>query len=309
METNPADDMTDESTGNSPAQPWEVGLLTAIRDMQWRYARQRAEPELLAALDGRPEAAGDFAAAHDDRVLFVELKRDRAGCTAKRERKKCSFQGYGKLIDSLRTSDGAAAHEMVWLSTRAHLFAYWVNLPSTRPTLFEPGVVAFSAYPLEVARYRNSERAGSGLEALNSYSLATKAERDWRPRAAASFERIFDSTVRVAKGELNNAVVSDLSQVGIAEHEVESFAELLMTMHGKDDAPFACIALSPTGGWIRVISNLRGLLELSRQMREKRVAVAHAMPSDIEEKGNWAPATHPNISDPSPASKPKSGPR
>lgn len=294
----------DDLDGSKDVQPWEVALLTLIRDMQWRYTREGEAPELLAPLDGAPEAAGDFVAVHEDRALFVEIKRDLASCSAKREREKPSFKGYKRLLSSLGSNDDAAIYESLWTATRAHFFTYWVDRPDASPREFTPGVVAFRPYMLEVARHMIRSGAPTAALALTTYSLATREGNSWQPREAANFEPVFHGSVNLAKGELSNGVASEMLPVGLGPDEVERFAEELTKMHGKKDEKFACIAVSTSGLWIKAISTLGGILALAVQMRSGELLQRRATSLQAEE-GDWAPTSNPSFQEPKKRPKPK----
>jgi len=110
---------------------WEIGVVLALRDAQWKAANPSAKiPAMNISLDGNAESKmGDAVHEIGERFALLEIKPDQSLCKSEWTASGGPKRAYKKLMDLAAINEVNPSDIPTRLrlsqSVRGHFFAYW----------------------------------------------------------------------------------------------------------------------------------------------------------------------------------------
>jgi hypothetical protein len=242
---------------------WEISIVVALRDMQWRFGLPGLHPEPYLPISGDFERSGaDAALKITGRLFFFELKGDRSKIKDEWSKKRGSRKSKLAYRSALRAMMVYGTERMpaelpsqLHQSLQCHHFVYWSALANTGGMragrlVIEPYLLATISEKLsKVIRFKEASNAIN-----NSYRLGlVDAENvaDDPPQARFFITQVAPLTMVGARQSALIRTAFDeqhyWSHLGLEFPEFQKYLHALFASQGHAHHPINAVVMSDDG--------------------------------------------------------------
>ncbi len=301
---------------------WEDTVVTIIRDEKWLHAQRTNGPPPLLQLKMKGNAEqrlGDFLDQvqddnNQDRFFLIEVKGTRDDIKAEWNTKNADKNHQKDALTAIQRWLGRRNNrnefDLLSLSLRGHLFAYWIDYPvdpdldvtnpieeNLKPFLCKKGCVVVEPYALACAalrgKYKDEFKAASSY--LKSFSLAYNSKSRWMTTAQhIPISLLYEGRAHLLEIDNTSPVktASTWPPLGLTLPEMHRYVQSLCSEFGANQEPIHAVIMSASGAFFRVTATtaeLQQLLQPTPQApQQPAIKVGPTLLAiDKEEKGAW----------------------
>lgn len=279
-----------------PNPPWEKGIISALRDLQWlARLNMKSVPGGFASFDWTAEQLGDAALDIDDRFYLVELKSSRSAKSRERIKSVGAYEALKRQIESPGSIKNAEKGKMLVLSMRCHHFVYWMDVDPFDRAARRVGALAFNPYLTDILSDIVGTSKSFKLTAetiLMRMALGTDCGEPMRCYEYLNVVRLFNGSARilVRTMQLDGQPLCEEKKVGLKGDDFQIYIKFLVkAISGKsgEERPLRMILMAASGQLMRFISNTSELVAILNELKSKSV-VSNNVQRPREEKKDWS---------------------